>query len=288
MKRTSSSSCQCSALNLASIASSPGVSAVTSITSAVVYPPRALSVSIFVEYAARTASPVAPDPMSGPWLHRSKSMPCLARYAVTDSSSVSVWFSSGILTSAMMLLPVHNRTPAANRFEQELEDLDVALGVSEGIAPRVQTMAPQHERVGISGPVERLGHAFGEPGHVLIVLDDGNPLAVLMRPHVLEALEHLVAFDAQPPIGRVEVGEHGGPDRMSMQHGAGPAKSRDLDVQQRLGGRSPSPGAFVLRASAPGVSTPGISAPDEGTALVALEDITSTELVLVDRAGGDR
>src|SRR6202163_1798942 len=153
MKRTSSSSCQCSELNFASIVSSPGVSAVTSITSAVMYPPRALSCSIFSEYAARTPSLVTPGPISGPLVHRSKSMPRSARYAAIDATSSSVRLSSGILTSAMMFLLIHHRTPAANRFEQELEDLDVALGISERIAPCVQTVAPQHERVGIGGLV---------------------------------------------------------------------------------------------------------------------------------------
>src|ERR1700730_15623760 len=133
-------------------------------------------------------------------------MPRSARYAAIDISPSTVRFSSGILTSAMMLLPIHHRTPAANRFEQELEDLDVALGISERVTPRVQTVSPQHEGVGIASVVERFGHALREPRHVLIVLDDGNPFAVLVRPDAVEALEHLVTFDAEPSIRHVKIG----------------------------------------------------------------------------------
>ena len=51
MKRTSSSECVCSLSNFASIASSPGVSGFTSITSAVTYPPRCFIASISSAYA---------------------------------------------------------------------------------------------------------------------------------------------------------------------------------------------------------------------------------------------
>ena len=45
----------------------------------------------------------------------------------------------------------------------------------------------------------------GQAFHVLTVLDDGHPLAVGVRGDAVEALQHLVALDGQPPRTGVEI-----------------------------------------------------------------------------------
>ena len=47
-------------------------------------------------------------------------------------------------------------------------------------------------------PVKRLPYLAGQPHHVLIVLEDGNPLLVLVGSDTLETLQHLVALDGEP------------------------------------------------------------------------------------------
>ena len=46
--------------------------------------------------------------------------------------------------------------------------------------------------------VKRFPYLAGQPHHVLIVLEDGNPLLVLVSPDTLEPFEHLVALDGEP------------------------------------------------------------------------------------------
>lgn len=59
-------------------------------------------------------------------------------------------------------------------------------------------MTTKEERV--TGRVFRkhLTEPPGEAGHVLIVLEDWNPLLLLMGGNPLEALQHLVAGNAEP------------------------------------------------------------------------------------------
>ena len=79
---------------------------------------------------------------------------------------------------------------------------------------------------------EHLPDTPGEARHVLVVLEDRNPLPMLMRGDAFEALQHLVARDGEPTRGRVPFRQHGAPDRVRVQHGTGAARTGDLDVQQ--------------------------------------------------------
>src|ERR1043166_3669206 len=147
INRTSSSSCQCSLLNFLSIASRFGVSGFTSMTSAVTYPPRALSSSTLVAYAASSASAGVSAVLGGVGAHRSYSMPRSARYVRTATASSMVRFSSGIFTSAMphLLRPESGHPP--HGLEQKLEHLDVPLRLVERGSPSVQPVTPQQKGV---------------------------------------------------------------------------------------------------------------------------------------------
>ena len=58
---------------------------------------------------------------------------------------------------------------------------------------------------------------------------------MLVRPHALEPLQHLVALDRQAARGRMQLRQQRAPDRMRVQDGARRPRADDLDVQQRLG-----------------------------------------------------
>src|SRR3954447_16684427 len=118
-------------------------------------------------------------------------MPKLPKYSVTSFCSVRVRFSSGILTVAM------NASLSSNHFEEELEDFYLPLGLPKVSAPGVEPVPPDQEAMGRRVPGQQcldLGYR-GNP--VLGVLQNGQPFAVVMRRHALEALQHLIAFDGE-------------------------------------------------------------------------------------------
>src|ERR1051325_2980036 len=69
---------------------------------------------------------------------------------------------------------------SSDRFEQEFENLDVTLRLGQRLSPRIQTMTPYEETMRALVFVERLRDRLGERGHVLRVVDDGQPLGVLV------------------------------------------------------------------------------------------------------------
>ena len=71
--------------------------------------------------------------------------------------------------------------------------------------PGVEPMSPQQKRVRAGLPDEQVPHHTSEPLHVLIVLDDGNPLTMLVRGDAIEALQHLEILNGQAVIASVEV-----------------------------------------------------------------------------------
>src|SRR5262245_49518845 len=104
-------------------------------------------------------------------------------------------------------------------FQQELEDLDVSNGLTKIRAPGVQPVAADQEpvRAGLTG-AHPADDARG-PRHVLIVFDDGQPLAVLVRSYALEPLQHLVALDRQAARIAVPCREQRAPGRVRVENG---------------------------------------------------------------------
>src|SRR5437868_8679719 len=130
--------------------------------------------------------------------------------------SRSVRSSSGILTNAITHLP-----RAADRFEQELENLDVAASVVQGRAPGVQAVPAEEERMGVAKSSQGLLDSAREPPHILVVLDDRNPLPMRVRCHAFEAFQHLIAVDRYAALRRVDIRQDRAPNRMRVQHGTG-------------------------------------------------------------------
>ena len=73
----------------------------------------------------------------------------------------------------------------------------VTFGFADRLAPRVEPVAGDQERVRGRIRLEDVPHLRRHRRHVLIVVDDRNPFAMLVRPHALEALQHFEALDRQ-------------------------------------------------------------------------------------------
>src|SRR5258706_15836778 len=128
----------------------------------------------------------------------------------TAPASVRVVPSLGMRTVAMSHLPGGrgpSRVEPPPDFEQELQDLDVTLGLGQVFAPGIEAVAADQDPVGARVSFESRLHLGGERVVVLGVLEYGNPLAMLVRPHPGESLEHLVAFDGEAAGGGVGVGK---------------------------------------------------------------------------------
>src|ERR1043165_8095879 len=135
-------------------------------------------------------------------------MPCEARNAATASSPSMTRDSAGIFTEAIL---------HPNRFEQELENLDVAFGFVECFSPRVHSVAAEQHRVRLRMALERISPPSCEPRHVLRVGQNRNPLAVLVRCHAREPLEHLVARNLESGAVDVPLRKNRAPNGMCVQ-----------------------------------------------------------------------
>src|SRR4051812_4045370 len=124
-------------------------------------------------------------------------MPRARRYAFMSARSVMERFSSGILIKAIASSSRSSRCGwsgpqfASNRFEQELQNLHVALRLFKRFTPRVKPVAAKKQRVRPGIRVERRRDLAPEARHVLVIPENGNPLAMLVRRDAVKPLEHL-------------------------------------------------------------------------------------------------
>ena len=93
-------------------------------------------------------------------------------------------------------------TVAADHLEEKLEDFNMPLRVSQCLAPRVQTVPAQEKCVRVRVPVERLSNTHGKSRDVLIVLQDWDDLAMLVRRDARQPLQHLIPFDDERAVRR--------------------------------------------------------------------------------------
>ena len=77
-------------------------------------------------------------------------------------------------------------------------------------------------------------HPRGQPDHVLVVLEDGNPLAVLVGRDARQPLQHLVALDLDAAARREAVRQQRAPDRVRVHDRRRRPRRDDAQVQQRL------------------------------------------------------
>ena len=152
-------------------------------------------------------------------------------------------FSSAMMIYAMnapfmVYADTDVRSPPEH-LEQVLENLDVLAGLPHVAAPGVEAVAADQEAVGqrVDRVGQPLGDLAGQGGDVLRVLEDRHPLAMFVGADAGKALEHLVAFDPEAAGRGVQVGQHGAPNRMRVQHGADAGLPAEHEMQRRLGRR---------------------------------------------------
>src|SRR5438309_531640 len=75
---------------------------------------------------------------------------------------------------------------------------------------------------------------LSQRGHVLRVLDNRQPRAMLMSLDALESFQHLVTFDRQSTCGCIYIGKYRTPDRMRVQNGACASFPHYTNVQRTL------------------------------------------------------
>src|SRR5687767_10235911 len=129
-------------------------------------------------------------------------MPYVARKLETASLSSSVCWRSGTFTRAMSFssLLTKARLHSSDCLEQELENLDVTPRLRQIVAPSVQPMPAQQEAVGRRPLLQDRFDAAGQRRDVLVVFEDRHPLAVLMRAHPFETLQHLETTQPQAAL----------------------------------------------------------------------------------------
>ena len=128
---------------------------------------------------------------------------------------------------------------SSERFEQEFQNLQVSFRVSEGVAPGIEAVPPEQHRMRVFVLRKDVTDAACQARHVLVVLEDGNPFAMLVRGDTLKALEHFVSVDAESASRRVEIGHHRAPHRMRVHDCTGAPLARDREVEQCLRGGPP-------------------------------------------------
>src|SRR2546426_10754396 len=203
----------------------------------------------------------------------------LAKCAVTAAGSHRVRFSSGILTIAIFSSPnsdasalrpqrVEALTGPSNYLQQELQDLKVALCLTEILAPTVEAMAPQQKSMSVWMLRQRPVDDPSQPCHVLVVFNNGQPLAMRVRLHALQPFQHLVTFNPYAALGRVKLRNYCAPDRVGMQHSASLTRTDDHQVQCCLSGRLPRSLCH-------------------GSVSINLHKLVRSETALVQSSGGD-
>ena len=65
------------------------------------------------------------------------------------------------------------------------------------VAPSVQPVTPEQEAMTRRVLTQHALHLDGEPVHVLVVVEDRQPLPVLVRRDTFEPLEHLEALNGE-------------------------------------------------------------------------------------------
>src|SRR6478672_2759802 len=196
-------------------------------------------------------------------------MPAPLKYSRTLLSPSTVRPSAGIFTSAIRHLQLVD-IRSTERLEQDFQDLDVPFRIAERRAPSVEAMTTKQDRMGRFVLNEDILQDTREPRHILIVLENRNPLPMLVRGHAVKALQHLVSADADAASGGVHIGEDGAPDRVRVEDRAGPPDPRDREVEERFGRRA------IPRSL------------DDVPVRTDSQDVVRTEDTLVFAAGGDR
>ena len=115
----------------------------------------------------------------------------------------------------------------------------MAFCLTEILAPSVEAMAPQQKSMSIWMLRQRPVDDPSQPCHVLVVFNNGQPLAMPVRLHALQPFQHFVTFNPYTVLGCVKLRNYCAPDRVGMQHSASCTHTDHHQVQCCFSGRLP-------------------------------------------------
>src|SRR5216684_5046595 len=136
-------------------------------------------------------------------------MPIPARYSRTSPCSRSKRFSSGIRRTATAInsqvrtarkLRTLCSARANQHFHQELQNFNMALGILQARTPSIKPMLPQKKTMDAGAVSQGFRNAFPEFNHVLRILENRQPLAVLVRSNAFQSFEHFVSFQGDTAL----------------------------------------------------------------------------------------
>src|SRR5260370_27818946 len=150
-------------------------------------------------------------------------------------------FSSGIRTTATAIYlqaraaresPTLCGSGANQHFHQALQDFNMALGFLQARTPSIKPMLLQKESMGDRNFAQHSRDALPQFKHVLRILQNRQPLAVIMGTNAFQSFEHFVSFQCDSALGCMRTRKHGAPNRMSVQDRVGIHAAHDGEMQQ--------------------------------------------------------
>src|SRR6266404_3139467 len=182
-------------------------------------------------------------------------MPIAARYSRTSSCSRSERFSSGILSIATInsqiraaqRLRTYRGARAHQHFHQELQDLNMALRFLQARTPSIKPMLPQKKTVNAGALSQGYRRAFPQLNHVLRILENRQPFAVLVSSNAFQPLQHFVSFERNSTLRSMRTRKHRAPNRMRVQDCARGHATHDGKMEQCFRGRPAIPAHDVGR-----------------------------------------
>lgn len=103
-------------------------------------------------------------------------------------------------------------------------------GLRQVLTPRVKSVSAKKKPVNTGSVVQEGSDAIGQPRHLLVVVENGNPFAMLMRVDSFKAFEHLIALNDQSSAPGMDVRQDGAPDRMGVENCPGLADIGDAKM----------------------------------------------------------
>src|SRR6266567_8474924 len=114
----------------------------------------------------------------------------------------------------------------------------MALGFLQACTPSIKPMPPQKKTMNTGAFPQGIRNAFPQFNHVLRILKNGQPLAVLVGSNAFQSFEHFVPFQGDTALRCVRARKDSAPNRMSVQDRAGVYAARDGEMEQSFRRRS--------------------------------------------------
>src|SRR6266567_6303870 len=119
-------------------------------------------------------------------------------------------------------------------FHQELQNFNMPLGFLQAHTPSIKPMVSQKKSMDAWACLKDSRDTVTQLDHVLRILKNRQPLAVLVRSDAFQSFEHFVSFERDASLRRMRARKHRAPNRMSVQDRAGAHAVHDGQMKQCL------------------------------------------------------